>query len=36
LPKDKLTVRATYGVPVTRELEDTEIKHTSVWSLAPQ
>ncbi|MGN6283578.1 MAG: class I SAM-dependent methyltransferase [Afipia sp.] len=36
LPKDKLTVRATYGVPVTRELEDTEIKHTSVWSLAAQ
>jgi predicted nicotinamide N-methyase len=35
LPKDKLTVRATYGVPVTRELEDTEIKQTSVWGLAP-
>jgi predicted nicotinamide N-methyase len=34
LPKDRLTVRATYGVPVTRELEDTEIKQTSVWSLA--
>jgi predicted nicotinamide N-methyase len=36
LPKDRLTVRATYGVPVTRELEDTEIKQTSVWSLAPR
>lgn len=36
LPKDKLTIRATYGVPVTRELEDTEIKQTSVWSLAPR
>ena len=34
LPKDRLTVRATYGVPVTRELEDTEIKQTSVWGLA--
>jgi predicted nicotinamide N-methyase len=36
LPKDKLTIRATYGVPVTRELEDTEIKQTSVWGLAPR
>jgi predicted nicotinamide N-methyase len=34
LPKDKLAAMATYGVPVTRELEDAEIKHTSVWSLA--
>jgi predicted nicotinamide N-methyase len=36
LPKDKLTIRATYSVPVTRELEDTEIKQTSVWGLAPR
>jgi predicted nicotinamide N-methyase len=34
LPKDKLVAMATYGVPVTRDLEDTGIKHTSVWSLA--
>lgn len=25
---------ATYNVPVTRELEDSEIKRTSVWALA--
>ncbi|MDX2201928.1 MAG: 50S ribosomal protein L11 methyltransferase [Hyphomicrobiaceae bacterium] len=25
---------ATYAVPVTRELEDAEIKHTAVWRLA--
>ena len=35
LPRDKLAVRATYGVPVTRELEDAEIKQTSVWGMAP-
>ncbi len=35
LPKDKLAVRAAYSVPVTRELEDAEIKQTSVWGLAP-
>ncbi|KQW19475.1 nicotinamide N-methyase [Afipia sp. Root123D2] len=34
LPKDKLVAVATYGVPVTRDLEDADIKHTSVWSLA--
>ncbi|WP_022723748.1 methyltransferase [Rhodopseudomonas sp. B29] len=33
LPKDKLLQLATYGVPVTRELEDAEIKHTGVWTL---
>ena len=33
LPKDKLVQLATYGVPVTRELEDSEIKHTGVWTL---
>jgi len=34
LPKNKLVKRASYSVPVSRELEDSEIKQTSVWSLA--
>ena len=34
LPKDKLTKLAEYNVPVTRDLEDAEIKRTAVWSLA--
>ncbi len=33
LPKDALTQPATYHVPVTRALEDSEIKTTSVWRL---
>ena len=33
LPKDRLTRLADYSVPVTRELEDMEIKRTSVWEL---
>jgi predicted nicotinamide N-methyase len=33
LPKDRLTQLAEYSVPVTRELEDNEIKHTAVWTL---
>jgi len=33
LPKDKLISVAQYQVPVTRELEDSEIKKTSVWRL---
>ena len=33
LPKQRLTRRAEYSVPVTRELEDMEIKRTSVWEL---
>ena len=33
LPKDRLTHLAEYSVPVTRELEDLEIKQTSVWEL---
>jgi predicted nicotinamide N-methyase len=33
LPKDKLEKLAEYQVPVTRELEDAEIKRTAVWSL---
>lgn len=34
LPKDKLKRIAEYAVPVTRELEDAEIKKTAVWRLA--
>lgn len=33
LPKDRLVRIADYSVPVTRDLEDTEIKCTSVWEL---
>jgi len=33
LPKDRLTKLASYGVPVTRDLEDADIKHTGVWTL---
>jgi predicted nicotinamide N-methyase len=33
LPKHRLQELASYGVPVTRELEDSEIKRTSVWTL---
>jgi predicted nicotinamide N-methyase len=35
LPKDKLTHLAEYRVPVTRELEDAEIKRTAVWTITP-
>ena len=31
LARDKLEAIATYSVPVTRALEDTEIKKSSVW-----
>jgi predicted nicotinamide N-methyase len=34
LPRERLTALASYAVPVTRELEDLEIKHTSVWTFA--
>ena len=34
LPKDQLVKRASYSVPVSRQLEDSEIKQTSVWALA--
>jgi predicted nicotinamide N-methyase len=34
LPKNKLRRIAEYAVPVTRELEDAEIKKTAVWRLA--
>lgn len=33
LPKDRLTPLTTYAVPVTRALEDAEIKRTTVWKL---
>jgi len=36
LPKDRLRRLAEYSVPVTRELEDLEIKRTTVWALDPQ
>src|SRR5215212_4212287 len=35
LPKDRLTRLAEYSVPVTRELEDLDIKRTAVWELCP-
>ncbi len=35
LPKAKLVRLADYRVPVTRDLEDAEIKHTAVWSISP-
>ncbi|CAH1658005.1 Methyltransferase [Hyphomicrobiales bacterium] len=34
LPKGRLQAVATYEVPVTRALEDAEIKRSSVWRLA--
>nr|WP_238858291.1 methyltransferase [Faunimonas pinastri] len=33
LPRERLSARATYSVPVTRALEDSEIKKTTVWVL---
>lgn len=33
LPKDSMIVLAEYEVPVLRDLEDAEIKHTKVWTL---
>lgn len=35
LPRERLERIAEYRVPVTRELEDAEIKHTGVWRLLP-
>ena len=32
-PKDRFRQVASYSVPVTRELEDAEIKRTAVWEL---
>jgi predicted nicotinamide N-methyase len=34
LPRERLKAVATYEVPVTRALEDAEIKRSSVWRLA--
>lgn len=34
LPRDKLRRLADYSVPVTRDLEDTEIKQTAVWAIS--
>jgi predicted nicotinamide N-methyase len=33
-PKERFHRIAEYSVPVTRDLEDMEIKHTAVWRLA--
>jgi predicted nicotinamide N-methyase len=35
LPKDRLTRLTEYQIPVTRDLEDQEIKRTAVWELRP-
>jgi predicted nicotinamide N-methyase len=32
-PRDRFLRAAEYSVPVTRELEDTEIKRTAVWQV---
>jgi predicted nicotinamide N-methyase len=32
LAKDRLEALATYRIPVTRALEDSEVKQTSVWA----
>jgi predicted nicotinamide N-methyase len=34
LPKDRLEKLAAYEVPVTRALEDAEVKRTTVWRFA--
>jgi len=34
LPQDRLVSCASYDVPVTRDLEDAEIKNSQVWRLA--
>lgn len=33
LPRERLRALATYEVPVSRQLEDSEIKRTTVWTL---
>lgn len=33
LPKDRLTQIAAYDIPVTRALEDAELKRAAVWAL---
>ena len=34
LPQERLTQLAVYQVPVTRALEDAEVKRTTVWRFA--
>jgi predicted nicotinamide N-methyase len=34
LPRDRLTPLASYDVPGQRVTEDTDVKHTTIWSLA--
>ena len=34
LPRDRLTPLAAYDVPGQRVTEDTDTKHTTVWTLA--
>ena len=34
LPKERLEVLAVYEVPVSRALEDSEVKRTTVWRFA--
>ena len=35
-PKNRFELLQTYEVPVTRALEDSELKRTSVWRLQPR
>jgi predicted nicotinamide N-methyase len=35
LPKERLEILAEYEVPVTRTLEDADIKRTGVWAFRP-
>jgi predicted nicotinamide N-methyase len=35
LPREHLTLRAEYDVPVPQTLEDAEVKRTTVWSVNP-
>jgi predicted nicotinamide N-methyase len=35
LPRDKLEQIAAYDIPVTRALEDAELKRAAVWALKP-
>ncbi|MGE0765065.1 MAG: methyltransferase [Hyphomicrobiaceae bacterium] len=35
-PRDRFKKLAEFGVPVTRELEDAEIKRTAVWEFVPR
>ncbi|WP_275785602.1 class I SAM-dependent methyltransferase [Pararhizobium gei] len=34
-PRDRMRTLATYDVPVTRVLEDSEVKRTTVWCFRP-